>query len=335
MTSTTTSRSWRGGVLTDEHVDHDELLAALKDPQSLVWFDLLEPDHKVLEALLLDLGLPPTAIEDAIAPRERSKLTRHESFALLTVYAAGDSESLRSAAAPDSATAPSIAVSRVTAIALPHALVTVRLDDGFHMDDVVERWEEGPAALQSSVAGLLHGLLDAVVDGHLDALENLEGQIDKLETDLLAERNASFDIARRIHESRGDIAALRRVILPIREVVSGLYRHGMVDDALRPWFDDVYDHILRAAEWSDTQRDFVSSLFETHLALQDARLNTITKKLAGWAAIIAVPTAITGWFGQNVPYPGFGQPLGVWLSIGFIVTTAGVLFAVFRKLDWL
>ena len=72
--------------------------------------------------------------------------------------------------------------------------------------------------------------------------------------------------------------------------------------------------MLRATEWTESLRDMVTTIFETNLSLQDARLNTVMKKLTGWAAIIAVPTAVTGWFGQNVPYPGFGKPSGCWLS---------------------
>ena len=86
--------------------------------------------------------------------------------------------------------------------------------------------------------------------------------------------------------------------------------------------------------WTESLRDLVGSAFETNLALNDARLNTIMKKLAGWAAIIAVPTAITGWFGQNVPYPGFSQPLGFWMSAILIVVGSMTLYALFRRRDW-
>ena len=96
-----------------------------------------------------------------------------------------------------------------------------------------------------------------------------------------------------------------------------------------------FDHVLRAAEWTESLRDLVTSAFETNLSLTDARLNTIMKKLAGWAAIIAVPTAITGWFGQNIPYPGFSEPLGLWLSVALIVVGVGVLYALFRARDWI
>ena len=92
--------------------------------------------------------------------------------------------------------------------------------------------------------------------------------------------------------------------------------------------------MLRAAEWTESLRDLVSSAFETNLALNDERLNTIMKKLAGWAAIIAVPTAITGWFGQNVPYLGFNEPLGLWLSVAAIVVGSLALYLVFKAKDW-
>ena len=79
----------------------------------------------------------------------------------------------------------------------------------------------------------------------------------------------------------------------------------------------------------------VSGLFETHLALQDARLNTVMKKLAGWAAVIAVPTAVTGWFGQNVPYPGFSTASGLWQSVIVIVVATVTLYLVLRRYDWI
>jgi len=79
----------------------------------------------------------------------------------------------------------------------------------------------------------------------------------------------------------------------------------------------------------------VTTVFETTLSLQDARLNTVMKKLTGWAAIIAVPTAVTGWFGQNVPYPGFGKPSGLIATSVVIVVLAAGLYAVFRRRGWL
>jgi magnesium transporter len=124
----------------------------------------------------------------------------------------------------------------------------------------------------------------------------------------------------------------------MREVVNLVVRHRKDIDApaqLNSWFDDLYDHVLRAAEWTESLRDMVTTVFETNLSLQDGRLNTVMKKLTAWAAIIAVPTAVTGYFGQNIPYPGFGQHWGFALSAGAIIGIALALYLSFRHREWL
>jgi magnesium transporter len=102
-----------------------------------------------------------------------------------------------------------------------------------------------------------------------------------------------------------------------------------------PYFQDVYDHVLRATEWTESLRDLVSGMLETNLSIQGNRLNVITKKVTGYAAIIAVPTAITGFYGQNVPYPGFGTFGGLISSVILIVALSGLLFVVFKKSGWI
>ena len=92
---------------------------------------------------------------------------------------------------------------------------------------------------------------------------------------------------------------------------------------------------LRDSAETESLRDLVSSIFETNLSLNDMRLNVVMKKLSGWAAIIAVPTLITGWFGMNVPYPGYGAGWGFWLALGVSVISAVVLYITFRRHDWL
>jgi magnesium transporter len=93
--------------------------------------------------------------------------------------------------------------------------------------------------------------------------------------------------------------------------------------------------VLRATEWTESLRDLVTSILETNVTIQGNRLNVVTKKVTGWAAIIAVPTAITGYFGMNVPYPGFGKTAGFALSIVTIVGAGLVLYFVFKRKDWL
>src|SRR5260370_42465656 len=102
-----------------------------------------------------------------------------------------------------------------------------------------------------------------------------------------------------------------------------------------PYLQDVYDHVLRATEWIERLRDLVTTILETNLTIQGNRMNVITKKVTGWAAIIAVPTFITGFFGMNVPYPGFGKALGLGFAIALMAVTSVLLYFVFKAKDCL
>ena len=111
---------------------------------------------------------------------------------------------------------------------------------------------------------------------------------------------------------RRALVRFHRLVVPMREAVSSLMRreHAVVADELYPYYQDVYDHILRVSESTDSLRDLVSTIVETNLSLRDYRQNQIVKKVTSWAAIIAVPTLITGYYGMNVPLPGLGRDLG-------------------------
>ena len=111
--------------------------------------------------------------------------------------------------------------------------------------------------------------------------------------------------------------------------------HATLPEVLYPYYQDVYDHILRVNESTDSLRDLVSTIVETNLSLRDYRQNQVMKKVTSWAAIIAVPTLITGWYGQNVPYPGSGETWGVVAGRRSSFGVSGGLFLVFRRRGWL
>jgi magnesium transporter len=144
-------------------------------------------------------------------------------------------------------------------------------------------------------------------------------------------------VQKRSFELRKSLVVLRRVVLPMREVLNTLMRRDLrhVDEDLMPYYQDVYDHVLRATEWTESLRDLVTTILETNLTIQGNRMNVITKKVTSWAAIVAVPTFITGFYGMNVPYPGFQQHWGVLFSVAAMVVIAAVLYVVFRVKDWL
>ncbi|BBZ31037.1 magnesium transporter [Mycolicibacterium madagascariense] len=328
-------RIWQKGQPVDGFT-FSGISDCLDDEDTLVWADIYDPDHDALVALADELGLNVWAVEDATAPKERTKATVYRSHTFFTVYAV-------EMVTPDDDTTATLTKHRISAFVLPRGLITVRLppveggDPNFGIKDVSQRFDE-LGGQEYGVGALVHGLLDVVVDGHFEAVQVLDDDIESLEDDLFAESSPPKSLQRRTFRYRKDLVELRRVVLPMREVVSAIKSRRMDSKTapeLDPLYDDLYDHVLRASEWTESLRDMVTTVFETNLSLQDARLNTVMKKLTGWAAIIAVPTAVTGFYGQNVSYPLMNTFSGFVVSSAIIVVIVAWLYVMFRKRDWL
>src|SRR4051794_28441579 len=328
-------RVWRSGKPVDGFT-FAAISDCLADDDTLVWADIYDPDHDALRALAEELTLNIWAVEDATAPNERTKATVYHTHTFFTVYA------IQMLTPVDDSTS-TLVKHRISAFVLPHGLITVRLpplagdDPGFAMGEVSQRFDE-LGGQQYGVGALVHGLLDVVVDGHFDAVQALDDGIESLEDELFDEDGPKRGLQRRTFRYRKDLVELRRVVLPMREVVSAIKSRRLdakTSPELNPLYDDLYDHVLRASEWTESLRDMVTTVFETNLSLQDARLNTVMKKLTGWAAIIAVPTAVTGFYGQNVEYPGINTVTGFIASSVVIVVVVALLYVSFRKRDWL
>ena len=227
--------------------------------------------------------------------------------------------------------------SEIAAFITRRALITVRKDDGLDIGAVVARWDSSRDLSKEGVGYLVHGLLDYIVDGHFEAVQSMDEQMELLEDQLFADVPQDMTVQRNSFQLRKGLVLLRRVVLPMREIINALMRRDLhvVNDELMPYYQDVYDHVLRAAEWTDSLRDLVNSILETNLTIQGNRMNTISKQVTGWAAIIAVPTFITGFYGMNVPYPEFGRTVGFGVAMGLMLVSMGILYVVFRRLNWL
>lgn len=331
------SRVWRNNAVVESDIEMDDISNHLTSPEDLLWVGLQSPSQADLDKLGSELGLDPAAIEDALNHVERPKAIRYENYSFVTAYAARmDAQ----APAPESGQGreSQLQLTKVSAFVFPRGIVTVWYDPQFDFSPIIDRWDEVGNLNHFGAPMLLHGMLDYIVDGYFAIAQLFDDAVEDLEDEVLDQRTSGGDLQRRIYRLRKDLVRLRRAVLPIREVVASLMRHRRETDTghdLDPWFDDLYDHSLRAAEWTDSLRDLVTTIFETNMGLQDTRLNIVMRQLAAWAAIIAVPTAITGWFGQNVPYFGFNEPFGVWVSLGSIVLISLGLFISFKRRDWI
>jgi len=315
-------------VLEAEDFPFEQISDYLAQDDCLVWADVCAPDATRISALADELSLDPHAVEDATEPNERPKASHYATHTFLTAY------SLHF----DPATAE-VESRRVSAFAVKRGLVTVRENEDFDMAAVLKVWDQNAELMKYGPKALAHGLLDVIVDSYFDTITALDAEIEKTE-DILFEGTPQTGtvVQRRSYELRKSLVISRRAITPMREVVNTVARHAVEDEKLgelAPYYTDLYDHVLRATEWTESLRDLLSTMFETNLSLADARLNTVMKKLTSWAAIIAVPTAITGFYGQNVPYPGFARIWGFWTSTLVTIGLSVLLYLQFKRKGWL
>jgi len=312
------TRLYRGGVMRDEGFPAEQISDRLRaDTDAIVWLDLYDPDDTDLQLLVEEFGLHPLAVEDAVHDHQRPKVDRYRSHLFTNMYAVRFDP-----------VSGELTTSEISAFVTGRALITIRKSD-FDVDTLLDRWDDTAERAGSGLGFLVHGLLDAVVDGHYAAVQLLE--------DALFDPRPGLDIRRRGFELRKSLGQLRRVVVPMRDVMARVVREDshLVDEHLAPYYQDVHDHVLRATEDVEASRDLIASILETSLNEQGNQLNEITKKLAAWAAIIAVPTAVTGFYGQNVPYPGFSQHWGFVLSSVTIVVLSGGLYLMLKHRNWL
>jgi magnesium transporter len=323
------SRAYRDGALVAENFPLADLSDWLEHKDATVWLDLPDPTSEELAELADELGLHELAIEDAVRGRQRPKVDRYEHHQLFNAYAvrvSGDDARLEPVA--------------ITAFMTKQALITVHQAGEFDIEDVVARWEGSPDLATHGCSFLLYGLLDHVVDSYFTALQIFDDIAEELSDQVFDwDGGPAGGEVRRLYDLRRGLLTARRVITPMREVINSLIHLkqdlGMTSSEMAPYYQDVYDHAIRAADWTDNLRDLIGTIRETQLTIQSNRMNLIMKKVTSWAAIIAVPTAVTGFYGQNVPYPGFQTTAGFWTSSGVIVALSVTLYVAFRRRDWL
>ena len=320
------TRVYRDGVLEAEGIPVSDVSEHLQRSDTTVWVDFCGPSREQLHELVSELGLHELAVEDALGPHQRPKLDRYATHLFLSCHAVRVD-----------ADGGSLDETEIDAFINERWLITVRKNEGFSMTPVLERWDRSPDLAALGVSFLLYGLLDVIVDSYFDAVQSFDEYYEEVSDGIFADRPLDPAQQRHWFDMRRAMVRFHRLVVPMREAISTLMRreHAVVSERLYPYFQDVYDHILRVTESSDSLRDLVSTIVETNLSLRDYRQNQIVKKVSSWAAIIAVPALITGFYGMNVPYPGFAQPWGVVASTVLMVGACAGLWALFRRIDWL
>ena len=341
----------RDGVVT-RHADVPDAMAAVAGGvDAIVWVDLVAPTEAQLTAVARELGLGadlhPVLREDVFSGRRRPKIRRFDDHIFLDLVdvrapAPGDDTPPRPEFDEEVGGAD-LDESAISAILFGDRVITVRWDArGFDPAELAELWTAAEPGRRDGVGFVLHHLLDVVVDHIVSVTEALETDVDDLEQRVVDKGVDRSGVQADAFTIRKSTSAVRRVAVATREVVAQVLRRdgrgfltSHISDETIPYLHDVGDHVIRVSESLDALRDELTSMLELNMSLQDTELNQVMKKLSAWAAIIAVPTLITGYFGQNVPYPGFGRLEGLVQAVVLIVLGAVGLWWWFRRVRWL
>jgi magnesium transporter len=325
----THTRLYEGGGVVAEGFGAEEISARLEEhPKAVLWLDLYDPDEDDLRAVAAEFSLHPLAVEDAVHDHQRPKLDRYPSHLFMNLYAVHIDLTDQ---------APRLKKAEISAFITERALITVRKSPS-DTKQFVERWDaDAELGATGGVGFLVYGLLDVVVDGQFESARELDQAMDKTEDIILEEGGAPRHVRKYGFALRKVIAELRRPVSPMPDLIAQVMRAdiGLVADHLEPYYRDVDDHARRATETIDIARDRINGLLEADLNEQSNVLNDITRRLAAWAAIIAVPTAVTGYFGQNLPYPGYEKWWGFVFSTALIFVAAGGLYWFLKRRGWL
>jgi len=289
-----------------------------------VWIGLYEPAEELLRCIQAQFGLHALAVEDALNAHQRPKLE---------VYGETLFVVLRTARLLDG----QIGFGETHIFVGDGFVVSVRHGASASYGQPRAIAEASPDLLRHGEDYVLYAIMDFVTDNYLPILDALESETGSLEQTMLLRSPKSNDIER-IYQLRRDLANLRRAAAPLQDVCLKLDRLDLpvIDAEVRPYYHDVHDHVIRINESIDTLREVLSFAFEAGMMTAAARQNDVTRKLAAWAAMLAVPTAIAGVYGMNFEHmPELKWEYGYYGILAVIAVLVVGLYTRFKKLGWL
>jgi magnesium transporter len=302
----------------------EEAGAWSKRPGHVVWIGLFEPSDELLARVQAQFDLHPLAIEDAGKAHQYPKLEQYGEALFIVARTAQ-------------------LVDRRIAFGETHLfvgrgyVVSVRHGASTSYSTVRKRCEACPITLSHGEDYILYAILDFIVDNYAPVLETIQAEVEEIEDKVLA-TTLKQDGIERLYMLRRDLLRLRNSVVPLVEVCGRLEHADVmpIDHAMQPMFRDVTDHVRRVQEEIDALREVLAFAFEASLMTGQAQQTLITRKLASWAAILAVPTAVAGVYGMNFQnMPELKTEYGYFIVLTFILTICATLFWQFRRRGWL
>lgn len=290
----------------------------------VVWIGMHEPDDALLERVAAQLHLHALAIEDALNAHQQPKVEQYGDALFVvarTAQMAGEQ----------------IAFGETHIFVGTGYVVSVRHGASTSYKAVRDRCESCPAALAQGEDYILYAILDFIVDNYRPVIDRIQSEVDGLEEQVLRKSlgRREFD---RLYHLRRDLLRLRRAVGPVIDVCKRLEHADLIamDNEMKPLFRDVLDHAKRAEEDIDSLREILAFVFEASMMAGQSQQTEIARRLAAWAAILAVPTAVAGIYGMNFEHmPELKWEYGYYMVLAAILGICGVLYTRFRRNGWL
>ncbi|WP_269220397.1 magnesium and cobalt transport protein CorA [Brevundimonas vesicularis] len=294
------------------------------EPGEYVWIGLYEPTDAEIDVLVERFKLHPLAVEDALAAHQMPKVE---------VYGRELFVVARTAMKIDDR----LAYGETHAFVGDDHVVSIRHGSARAHNHLRTQLEASPLQLKKGPDFVLHGILDFIVDAYAPIVDDVEDSVLEMEQRTLDAFLSRLEI-RRLFTLRRELLKFRRILGPMEEVLGRLQSLDLpcIDPDVRPYFRDVGDHVRRVNSRLGGLNDILSSVFEVANLLEQQRQGLITRKLAAWAAILAVPTAIAGIYGMNFEHmPELRWEYGYYAVLGVIAAICAALYVTFKRTKWL
>ena len=289
---------------------------------TLVWVIASAPDDARIADLGREFRLHPLALEDLRKQRQRPKLDAYERQHMIVCY--------------EAVPGTPGGLSEIHVFVAARWLLSVHWGPTPMLDAERQRIAEGRGGTAETTGHLLYRLLDAAVDSYFPELDTISDRIDALEYRVLEEEADRQSLAEILSLKRR-LLELRRVLAPMRDVANSLLRRDLeiVDEASVPYYQDLYDHLVRVLDQLDVYRDLLATVLDARLTVASNNLNAIMKRLTAFTVILMVPTLIAGIYGMNFEImPELEWPFGYPLALAIMAAAVVISVTFFRRRGW-
>jgi len=306
-------------------VDLSNVHEMLKDNNQFVWIGLHEPSEEILEQVQQEFGLHDLAIEDAHKAHQRPKIEMYGDSIFVVLRTAQVNKQHH------------IDFGETHFFVGTNYIVSVRHGSSLSYAEVRSRCESSPHMLSKGPGFALYSVMDFIVDQYYPVVHEMEIELESIEDKIFKEK-PSRETTEQIYQLKRELLEVKRAISPLVDVCNRLMRFDIksISEETRTYFRDVYDHVVRINEMVENTRELLNTALEANFSLISISQNDVSKKFAGWAAIIAVPTMVAGFYGMNFKFiPETEWPYGFYavllLTVGFCL----LLYYFFRRSGWL